>query len=67
MWSKCYNTFTFDLQKVSDAIMDNGEKQFQINFQVDGISTLTYNFLLIVSYQMETYIDQITGSCVSDK
>ncbi len=66
MFSKCYNTFTFDMEKCADQIMDNGQKQFQVNFQVDGIQTVIYDFLLIITYQNEVYIDQISGTITSE-
>jgi len=67
MWNKCYNTFTFDLQKCSDEIGDNGLRQFQINFSIDSVTARVYDFLLIVSYQNELYVDQVSGGVTSSK
>jgi len=67
MWNKCYNTFTFDLQKCSDEIGDNGLRQFQINFSIDSVTARVYDFLLIVTYQNELYVDQVSGGVTSSK
>ena len=61
IFNKCYNSYIFDSEKCSDLIMDNQQKQFQLDCQ----AALVYDFLLIVTYQCEMYIDQISGTVTS--
>jgi len=61
MWARCYNVCAFDLQKVSDEIQDNILKSFQLTFTIDTLAAVSYDFLMIITYQSELYVDRITG------
>ena len=58
IFNKCYNSYAFDSEKCSDLIMDNQEKQFQLDCQ----AALVFDFLLIVTFQCEMYINQVLGT-----
>lgn len=64
-WEKCYNVFAFDLQKVGDEISDNMPKSFQLQFQVNAKSTVSYDFYFVMTYQNTMYIDRATGEVTS--
>ena len=58
IFNKCYNSYAFDSEKCSDLIMDNQQKQFQVDCQ----AALVYDFLLIVTFQCEMYINHVSGT-----
>ena len=58
-WEKCYNVFTFNMQKATDIIQDSIQKQFQLTFKLD--TNGTYDFLFLMTFQVEMYLDQING------
>jgi hypothetical protein len=62
MWEKAYGVLAFNMQKVSGEVEDNLQKSFQIGFKIDTPNTLVYDFLIIMTYQTELYMDRSTGT-----
>jgi len=65
MWEKCYGVVTVNLEKVNSETEDNLMKSFQISFKNDSPNSLYHDFIIIVSYQSELYVDRGTGTVTS--
>jgi hypothetical protein len=65
MWEKAYGVITLSLEKVNSETEDNLMKSFQITFKNDSPAGLYHDFIIIVTYQSELYIDRSTGVVTS--
>ena len=69
-WETAYGVYAFNICKSTDYESDNMMKNFQINFTLESTATASpyvYDFLWILDYQNELYIDRITGTITSEK
>ena len=64
MWESGYNVYTINLQKCTDEITDSLMKSFQLIFQVESstVTTVSYDFYYMITYQSELYLDRSTGT-----
>jgi hypothetical protein len=64
MWENGYNVYTLNLQKVQDEVQDSLMKSFQLIFQVESsnVTTISYDFYYLISYQSELSLDRSTGT-----
>jgi hypothetical protein len=60
-WEKCYGVYVFDLEKVADELQDNIAKSFTLNFTIDTLKSVVYDFIVMISYETELYLDRATG------
>ncbi len=56
---------TINLEKVTSETEDNLMKSFQISFKNDSPANLYHDFIIIVTYQSELYVDRATGTVTS--
>jgi hypothetical protein len=63
MWESGYNVYTINLQKCTDEITDSLMKSFQLIFQVESstVTTVSYDFYYMITYQSELNLDRSTG------
>ena len=64
MWENGYNVYTINLQKCTDEITDSLMKSFQLIFQVESstVTTVSYDFYYMITYQSELALDRSTGT-----
>jgi hypothetical protein len=64
MWENGYGVYSISLQKVQDELQDNLMKSFQLIFQVESstVTTVTYDFYYLITYQSELSLDRSTGT-----
>jgi hypothetical protein len=60
-WENCYGVYEFDIQGVLDEIQDNLPKSFGLDFDVDSITGLSYDFLVVFVSQSELAVSRATG------
>ena len=64
-WEKAYSVYMLNLQKVNDQTQDDLAKSFQITFRVNtkntADTTIKYDFIILLEYQMTKYINRVTG------
>jgi hypothetical protein len=60
-WEKCYGVYVFDLEKVADELQDNIAKSFTLNFTIDTLKSVVYDFIVMISYETELTLDRATG------
>ena len=68
MWELAYGVYAFNLEKVDSIESDNLTKNFQISFTVESASgaiAYSYDFICIIDYECEMYLDRITGTITS--
>jgi hypothetical protein len=61
MWEKCYGVYEFDITGSLDEVQDNLPKSFGLEFDVDTVNTLAYDFLVVMTTQSELYLNRATG------
>jgi hypothetical protein len=61
MWERCYGVYEFDLTGSLDQIQDNLPKSFGLDFNVDTVAGLAYDFLVVFINQNELYLSRPTG------
>jgi hypothetical protein len=64
MWENGYNVYAINLEKVTDEITDSLMKSFQLIFQVESstVTTVSYDFYYMITYQSELNLDRSTGT-----
>jgi hypothetical protein len=65
MWERCYGVYEFDISGALDELQDNLPKSFTVDFKVDTVAGLTYDFLVVFTSQSEMYIHRGTGLITS--
>jgi hypothetical protein len=71
MWEKSYGVYMFNLEKVDNVITDNAPKSFQIQFNVESVGgsnvSINYDFIVLVDYEIEMYIDRASGQITTNQ
>jgi hypothetical protein len=65
MWERIYGVYEFDLTGALDELQDNLPKSFTVDFKVDTVAGLTYDFLVVFTSQSEMYLHRGTGLITS--
>ena len=63
MFDLAYGVYAFNVEKVPSVEQDNQQKSFQVTFTVEtNAVNYAYDFLLIMDYECEMYLDRQTGT-----
>jgi hypothetical protein len=61
MWERCYGVYEFDITGALDEVQDNLPKSFGLDFDVDSVAGLAYDFLVVFVTQSELAVSRATG------
>lgn len=67
-WELSYGVYAFNVCKSNDLESDNMTKNFQLGFTVESNAiNYVFDFVWLIDYQNEIYIDRLTGCMTSEK